>query len=330
MSEGVAGARGSASDPVRCAAQEAAAAMHAPTIWQALPPRDAGFARAIAAETLRRFGQIEAVDPPLRPEAAAAAQGGTGAGNSLCRDLRASVPGRRAACRRRCRQSPGRRRRQGGALQAADQCRAAPGRARREGARRSAGCRAPQHAGLAVDALVRAAMAKIVARAIAQAHAQTTAARPHAQGHGVRATARWSNPCSAMSFGFASRRASKSLPGFAEGAWWVQDAAATLAGATAGRCRGQTVIDLCAAPGGKTMQLAARGADVVAVERDDDAPWRAERKSRARQTLRNADRERLRDFTPPRRPSCCWMRPAPPPAPSAAIPICPGSRAHPT
>ncbi|MFO0295010.1 MAG: RsmB/NOP family class I SAM-dependent RNA methyltransferase [Rhodospirillales bacterium] len=57
------------------------------------------------------------------------------------------------------------------------------------------------------------------------------------------------------------------LPGYAEGAWWVQDAAATLPARLLGDMRGRTVIDLCAAPGGKTAQLAAAGAQVVAVER---------------------------------------------------------------
>ena len=57
------------------------------------------------------------------------------------------------------------------------------------------------------------------------------------------------------------------LPGFAEGAWWVQDAAAALPAALLGEVRGARVIDLCAAPGGKTAQFAARGARVVAVDR---------------------------------------------------------------
>jgi 16S rRNA (cytosine967-C5)-methyltransferase len=58
------------------------------------------------------------------------------------------------------------------------------------------------------------------------------------------------------------------LPGFAEGNWWVQDAAATLPVQLLGDVTGKKVIDLCAAPGGKTMQLAARGAQVTAVEID--------------------------------------------------------------
>jgi 16S rRNA (cytosine967-C5)-methyltransferase len=58
----------------------------------------------------------------------------------------------------------------------------------------------------------------------------------------------------------------KDLPGFAEGAWWVQDIAASLAVRLLDPQRGENVLDLCAAPGGKTLQLAALGAKVTAVE----------------------------------------------------------------
>jgi 16S rRNA (cytosine967-C5)-methyltransferase len=64
------------------------------------------------------------------------------------------------------------------------------------------------------------------------------------------------------------------LPGYHEGAWWVQDAAAALPARLLGDVAGKTVADLCAAPGGKTAQLAAAGARVLAVDR---APSRIER-----------------------------------------------------
>jgi 16S rRNA (cytosine967-C5)-methyltransferase len=64
------------------------------------------------------------------------------------------------------------------------------------------------------------------------------------------------------------------LPGYADGAWWVQDAAAALPAKLLGDVRGLAVADLCAAPGGKTAQLVAAGARVVAVDR---APERLER-----------------------------------------------------
>jgi 16S rRNA (cytosine967-C5)-methyltransferase len=57
------------------------------------------------------------------------------------------------------------------------------------------------------------------------------------------------------------------LPGYTEGAWWVQDAAAALPARLFGDIAGREVVDLCAAPGGKTAQLATAGARVTAVDR---------------------------------------------------------------
>ncbi len=56
------------------------------------------------------------------------------------------------------------------------------------------------------------------------------------------------------------------LPGFADGAWWVQDVAASCAARLLGAGNGRSALDLCAAPGGKTMQLAAAGWQVTAVD----------------------------------------------------------------
>jgi 16S rRNA (cytosine967-C5)-methyltransferase len=56
------------------------------------------------------------------------------------------------------------------------------------------------------------------------------------------------------------------MPGFADGAWWVQDAAAALPARLLGDVKGRHVADLCAAPGGKTAELAAAGANVTAVD----------------------------------------------------------------
>lgn len=56
------------------------------------------------------------------------------------------------------------------------------------------------------------------------------------------------------------------LPGYAEGAWWVQDAAAALPVRLLAPQPGEAVLDLCAAPGGKTLQLAAAGAEVTALD----------------------------------------------------------------
>jgi 16S rRNA (cytosine967-C5)-methyltransferase len=66
----------------------------------------------------------------------------------------------------------------------------------------------------------------------------------------------------------------ENLTGFDDGAWWVQDAAAALPVLLLGDVTGKTALDLCAAPGGKTAQLAARGAKVTAV---DQSPSRMAR-----------------------------------------------------
>ncbi len=59
----------------------------------------------------------------------------------------------------------------------------------------------------------------------------------------------------------------RDLPGFKDGLWWVQDTAAQLPARLFGDITGKAVLDLCAAPGGKTLQLAAAGAEVTAVDR---------------------------------------------------------------
>ncbi|SNY90633.1 16S rRNA (cytosine967-C5)-methyltransferase [Cohaesibacter sp. ES.047] len=56
------------------------------------------------------------------------------------------------------------------------------------------------------------------------------------------------------------------LPGFEEGVWWVQDAAATVPVTLLGDVKDKEVLDLCAAPGGKSLQMAANGAHVTAVD----------------------------------------------------------------
>jgi 16S rRNA (cytosine967-C5)-methyltransferase len=59
-------------------------------------------------------------------------------------------------------------------------------------------------------------------------------------------------------------------PRFAEGAWWVQDASAAVPARLLAVRAGETALDLCAAPGGKTLQLAAAGAQVTALDRSPE------------------------------------------------------------
>lgn len=65
----------------------------------------------------------------------------------------------------------------------------------------------------------------------------------------------------------AGARSVPDLPGYTEGAWWVQDAAAALPARLLSRSNGANTVDLCAAPGGKTLQLASFGLSVIAIDR---------------------------------------------------------------
>ena len=118
------------------------------------------------------------------------------------------------------------------------------------------------------------------ARTIAAAHA-----REPALDLTVKAEARhWAEKLGGRVLPTGSVRAvvhgpTTQLPGYADGAWWVQDAAAALPARLMGELRGRAVADLCAAPGGKTMQLVAAGARVIAVDRS------AHRMARLRENL---------------------------------------------
>ncbi len=106
------------------------------------------------------------------------------------------------------------------------------------------------------------------ARAIAAAHARGAALDLSVKND----PARWAQALDAIvlptgSLRVTVRGAVPSLPGFAEGAWWVQDAAAALPVLLLAPKPGERVLDLCAAPGGKTAQIAASGAQVIAVDR---------------------------------------------------------------
>ncbi|BBD99294.1 methyltransferase domain-containing protein [Sphingobium amiense] len=84
-------------------------------------------------------------------------------------------------------------------------------------------------------------------------------------------TAKWTAETGGTSFAAGHVRlpegvAIPDLPGFAQGAWWVQDIAASCAARLLGAGEGRVALDLCAAPGGKTMQLAAAGWQVTAVD----------------------------------------------------------------
>ncbi len=105
------------------------------------------------------------------------------------------------------------------------------------------------------------------ARAIATVHL----AEPPLDLSVKRDAERWAGRLDALRLASNSlRRAAggliEDLPGYAEGAWWVQDVAAALPARLLPDIAGRPVIDLCAAPGGKTAQLAAAGGRLVALE----------------------------------------------------------------
>lgn len=101
----------------------------------------------------------------------------------------------------------------------------------------------------------------------------------------------WGNTLQAASFPSGSLRAPSGgsvseLQGFDDGMWWVQDASAAIPARLFGDVAGRHVVDLCAAPGGKTAQLAAQGAFVTALDRSA---------SRIKRLNENMQRLRLED-----------------------------------
>jgi 16S rRNA (cytosine967-C5)-methyltransferase len=83
-------------------------------------------------------------------------------------------------------------------------------------------------------------------------------------------------------------------PGFEDGTWWVQDAAAAIPARLLALKPGDSVLDLCAAPGGKTLQLAAAGANVVALDRSAARLKRVQGQPGAHQPDRRGRRRRRR------------------------------------
>jgi len=234
-----------------------------------MPARDRAFARLLAATVLRRLGQIDAVlaaclERPLPAEAAERNLLRLGVAQLL---FLATPP--HAAVDSAMRLVP-----------PASRYRGLVNAVLRRISRDGAGLLAGQDAALLnTPAWLwqswRQAYGEDLARRIAEAHGR----EPPLDLTARDAAERWAGPLAATLLPTGSLRREtgspvEALPGFAEGAWWVQDAAAALPAKLFGPVAGKRVVDLCAAPGGKAAQLAAAGAHAIAVER---SPARARR-----------------------------------------------------
>jgi 16S rRNA (cytosine967-C5)-methyltransferase len=277
-----------------------------------LDSRDAGFARAIATETLRRLGQLQALIQTFMPKRPPEHRAGPTLEILLagaCELLFLKV-------------SPH------AAVDAANELAAGDSKAvhfkplinavlrriAREGESVTAAQDAPRlNTPDWLWSRWRDAYGEEIARAIATAHLNTPPLDIHVKATGNRQSPVGETGSNTRSADCLLPTAEtlpgrivrlrefgriEALPGYAEGDWWVQDFAATMPVRLLGDVRGKTVIDLCAAPGGKCAQLAAAGANVIAVERD------SVRMSRLRENMARLHLEAelveadLRDFIP--------------------------------
>lgn len=233
---------------------------------KALPPRDAAFARALASQTLRHLGALEAVlrgflAKPLPQHKSGAAMEILLLG--ACELLILKTPAHAAvdAANRLAAADPK-------AVHFKPLINAVLRKVASEGPAAFSGQDSERLA--SPDWLWKRWTAQYgpdVARRIARAHLSEAPLDITLRGHDAV------HPESVSLFGH-SRRVSapervEDLHGFDQGCWWVQDAAASLPAALLGDVKDKEVIDLCAAPGGKTLQLAAAGARVIAVEKHE-------------------------------------------------------------
>jgi 16S rRNA (cytosine967-C5)-methyltransferase len=252
------------------AARQAAVAMLSDALVEAkLPPRDAGFARVIATTSLRRFGQLEALIRGFVPKSPPPHKAGptleiliAGACELLFLGVapHAAVDGAN-----RLAQSDAK------AVHFKALINAVLRRVAKEGETMLA----------AQDAAVLdtpdwlwprwvANYGQETARAIAAAHLPVPPLDLTLKSPDDPSTDLIGEKLASGRLRLKDAGRIEELPGFHEGRWWVQDFAATLPVRLLGDVQGKKVIDLCAAPGGKTAQLAAAGATVTAVDVSSD------------------------------------------------------------
>lgn len=232
-----------------------------------LQPRDAAFARAIVMAVLRHLGEIDAVIATFLRDPLPAR---SGPAELILRMVTAEVlfvgvpPHAAVSSAVELASADGRARHFKGLVNAVARRIVAEGKPIADALDREAVSMPPW----AWQMLV-AAHGEETARAIARAHRE----EPPLDISVARDPERWARELGATILPTGTLRRStggriEDLPGFADGQWWIQDAAAAMPARLLGDVRGLEVIDVCAAPGGKTAQLAAAGAAVTAVDLD--------------------------------------------------------------
>jgi 16S rRNA (cytosine967-C5)-methyltransferase len=234
--------------------------------FNALEGRDRAFARALATATLRRLGAIDAVLSRFlqRPLPESALHGRALLRIGAAQVLVLGTPAHAAV---------------GETVETANSLREARGFAKLINAvlRRVAGEGPAMLASLAAGADLPAWLFtrwRVAYGAGADAIARALLTEPPLDLTAKGDAARWAEALGAAvtptgSIRLPSHAGVDQLPGFNDGEWWVQDAAAALPARLLGDVRGKRVLDLCAPPGGKTLQLAAAGALVTALDKSN-------------------------------------------------------------
>ncbi|HEX3810539.1 MAG TPA: transcription antitermination factor NusB [Rhizomicrobium sp.] len=263
-----------------------------------LAPRDAGFARAIAGETLRRFGQLEALIATFVPKAPPPHKAGPALEILLmgaCELLFLGVaPHASVDAANRLAQQDSKAVHFKPLINAVLRRIAKEGKAEIE-KQDTAKLNTPDW----LWSRWRETYGDDTARAIAQAHLHPAPLDLHVKTDPQG----WAQKLGGVVLGGNIVRLGEGhrvdqLDGFESGDWWVQDFAASLPAKLLGDVKGQIVLDLCAAPGGKTAELVSAGAEVIAVERE------GERLLRLRENLQRLGLEAIaieadvRDYKP--------------------------------
>ncbi len=243
------------------------AALAEATALSDLAPRDRGFARALVTETLRRLGRVDRIVAPLLdrplPKTAVAARAMLRLGAVQLLFLQTPAHAAVDASVELAGRRPDTRKFKG-------LINAVLRRVDREGRDALAALSARDDWPAWLTETWETAYGAAAAAAIAQASGR----EPPLDVTSKSDPATWTSALNAVLTPTGTLRCAgggdvAALPGFSQGAWWVQDAAAALPVRALGAGDGARVLDMCAAPGGKTLQLAATGAVVTALDKSE-------------------------------------------------------------